>query len=153
MMKITSILSFILVGVLPVNPLYSSDLINCSSAKFNNRDFGITVMASRDTGPVTRMDASGLIVAINVFTHDLKPLPEAVNLSGATAVFDTQVWDMDSSDDRSVSRYFDGSGFSVIYGQGPPWPLDSSINIAFKVHLNDFVCEFSQQAVRIKKNK
>ena len=113
---------------------------------------GITVKASRDTGPVTRMDASGLIVAIDIFTQDRRQLPDRVSISFAWALSGKQLWKMHESKSRSASQYFDGTGMTFLIREGPAWPFDSSINIIILLKINDRFCEFALIDVPIIKN-
>jgi hypothetical protein len=114
---------------------------------------GITVKASRDTGPVTRMDASGLIVSIDIFTQDRSQLSDRVSLIFAWALSGKQLWNLHASKSRSVSRYFDGTGMAFQFREGPSWPFDSGINIIILLDINDRFCEFVLPDVQIIKNK
>ena len=124
----------------------------CQTKMYENSEIGINVNASRDIGPVTRMDGSGLIISVDIFTLAREQLPETLELAAATAVLNQAHWDMNNSNDISISRYFDGTGFSFIFREGPLWPVDSSININLTLKIKELTCEFSQLAVRIEKN-
>lgn len=142
----------ILITLIPAMVKSTVDNKACNTILYENSGIGINVNASRDIGPVTRMDGSGLIISVDIYTLDREQLPETLELSVVTAVLNQAHWDMNNSNDSSVSRYFDGTGFSFIFREGPLWPVDSSININLTLKIKEFTCEFSQLAVRIEKN-
>ena len=109
----------ILVLLLPIYPVLSANVDDCNSLELNNSGIAIHVMASRDTGPVTRMDGSGLIISINIYSVDRQQLPEIIKLADANAYFDMESWNMNSSKDIEIFRYFDGTGFRFKYQTRP----------------------------------
>ena len=143
----------ILVLLLPIYPVLSTNVDDCNSLELNNSGIAINVMASRDTGPVTRMDGSGLIISINIYSVDRQQLPEIIEPTDAKAYYEMESWNMDSSNDIGMSRYFDGTGFRFKYRQGPLWPVDSEIEVKFNLQINDLSCSFEQQLIPIVNNK
>ena len=150
--KIIIIIVFTLTNIATVTATPTIEIQSCNSTMYENSKLGFSVAASRDVGPVTRMDGSGLIINIDVFTLDREPLPETLELSTAQAHLDLSAWDMNTSNDISISRYFDGTGFSFIFREGPLWAIDSSIDIRLSLDIKEFSCQFTQQAVQIRKN-
>ncbi len=120
--------------------------------KLNEMGVVIAVNAARDIGPVTRMDGSGLILSIDIYSLDRQQLPEIIDIVEATAFFDDETWNMSSSRDISIARYFDGTGFSFKFREGPLWPIGAQLNISFTLLINESRYLYSQQKVPIMKN-
>ena len=101
----------------------------------------ITFSARRDSGPVTRMDASGLIVEIDFYTKNREKLTEVPIIEHAKVNFHKQIWDMLAVDEKNVSKYFDGTGYTYTFRQGPSWPINSevSVNLNFSIHSEPYV--------------
>lgn len=136
-------------------PVYAENSTNPNRdnvIQVNNFDVMFTVSAARDIGPVTRMDGSGLIISLEMYSLDREKLPENITLQGAWAQFNSEIWNMEMSRDISVSRYFDGTGFLYKFRQGPIWPVGSMIDVNFKLIIDEVSYTIEQRNVRILKN-
>lgn len=131
----------------------SADMPGHNVIQINNTDVVIVVHAARDTGPVTRMDASGLIVSIEIYSLDRHQLPEKTEIQSAWAFSDSDKWDMNTSKDISRSRYFDGTGVAYKFREGPLWPTGTDLNISFTMLVNETSYSFSLKEIRILKNQ
>lgn len=113
----------------------------------------VSVFAYRDIGPVTRMDGSGLIVKVDIRSIDRQQLPRKIEISTVQASFNTLSWDMSGSRDITRLRYFDGTGFTFTFRQGPTWPVGSNIKVSFTLLIDEMPYQLTQDAIPILKNR
>ena len=114
--------------------------------------YALTIRALRDAGPVTRMDASGLIVKVDVFSVDRTSLPELFRILEARANLQSQTWNMADSEDFTQTKYFDGTGYSIIFRDGPVWAIGEFLNVALQFEIGSQILQFSTSEIKIEKN-